>query len=166
MNTFRIREGIVGGIVAGMVMAMVAMLYALATQGDLLAPVKQMGALFFPADTGSVASVAAGLMLHMMTTAIFGVVFVLLARSLSIGDWPLVPGFGPIALAGMIYILIEWATAAFLILPAIDRPLLATFASVGGLVAHVMYGIVLGAWLYWRAAPTTVHVHTQQGNAA
>lgn len=154
MKTLRLREGILGGIAAGVVMAMVAMMYTLVDQGDLLAPVKQMGALLFPADSGSVISLIAGLMLHMMTAAIFGAVFVLLARSLST-----VTGFGPLAIAAMIYIVVEWAIAAFVVRPAVDRPLLATFATAGGFVAHAMYGLALAWWLVWRAAPATVQVH-------
>lgn len=163
MKTLRLREGILGGIAAGIVMAMVAMTYTLVDRGDLLAPLKQMGALLFPADSGSAASLIAGLMLHMMSAAIFGAVFVLLARSISV-----VAGFGPLAIAAMTYIVVEWALAAFLVLPVVGRPLLATFATVGGFVAHAMYGLALAWWLVWRAAPTAVHAHagTQQHRTA
>lgn len=163
MKTLRLREGIFGGIAAGIVMAMVAMMYTLVDRGDLLAPLKQMGALLFPADSGSAVSLIAGLMLHMMSAAILGAVFVLLARSISV-----VAGFGPLAIAAMTYIVVEWALAAFLVLPVVDRPLLATFATVGGFVAHAMYGLVLAWWLVWRTAPASVHAHagTQQHRTA
>lgn len=154
MKTLRLREGILGGIAAGIVMAMVAMTYTLVAEGDLLAPLKQMGALFFPADSGSAVSLIAGLMLHMMSAAIFGAVFVLLARSLS-----MTTGLLPLAIAAVAYIVVEWAVAAFAVLPAVDRPLLATFATAGGFAAHAMYGLALAWWLVWRAAPATVHVH-------
>ncbi|HZP94976.1 MAG TPA: hypothetical protein VFC31_01380 [Candidatus Limnocylindria bacterium] len=161
MKTLRLREGILGGVVAGVVMAMVAMTYTLIAQGDLLAPVKQMGALLFAADSGSPLSLIAGLMLHMMSAAVFGAVFVLLARAAIDNDWVLTAaGFWPLAVAAMSYIVIEWAVAAFVILPAIDRPLLTTFASIGGFVAHAMYGLVLAWWLVWRAAPVAVRVRT------
>jgi hypothetical protein len=161
MTTLRIREGIVGGLIAGMAMAMIAMLYTFATQNDLLAPLKQMGALFVPNDSGSAISLVAGLMLHMMASAVFGVVFLLIARSLLGALWLFAAaGFVPVAIAGMAYIVVEWAIASYLILPAIDRPLLPTFASVGGFVAHLMFGAILAAWLVWRAAPVTVHVHS------
>jgi hypothetical protein len=164
----QVREGILGGVAAGMVMAMVAMMYTLVTQGDLLAPVKQMAAVFFGADDGSLAAIMVGLMLHMMASAAFGLTFVVLARAALAGWTSSLVGFWPIAVTAMAFILVEWALAAFVILPAIDRPLLATFASIGGLVAHAMYGLVLAWWLIWRAAPATVHVHagSHQHNAA
>jgi hypothetical protein len=160
VNAFRFRDGIVGGLIGGMVMAMVAMGYGLVAEGDLLAPLKQMGGLFFPSDSGSIASLVAGLMLHMMTAAVFGVVFVALARAAGIGDFP-VPALGrwPVAAVGMMYILVEWVVASFLVLPVVDRPLLPTFASLGGIVAHAMYGVVLGWWVASRAEPVRVHVH-------
>lgn len=163
MKTLRLREGILGGIAAGIVMAMVAMMYTLVTQGDLLAPVKQMGALFFPTDSGSAVSLIAGLMLHMMSAAIFGATFVLLARNIST-----LTGFGALSLAAMTYIAVEWAVAAFVVLPAVDRPLIATFATVGGFVAHAMYGLALASWLVWRTAPATsaAHAGTHQRRTA
>lgn len=155
MARLRLREGILGGIAAGIVMAMVAMMYALVAEGDLLAPVKQMGALFFPNDSGSAISIVAGLMLHMMAGAAFGAIFVLLVRGVAGGVLGGRPTFGSIALAGMVFIVVEWAIASFGVLPLVDRPLLPTFASVGGFVAHLMYGIVLAWWLVSRSENAT-----------
>lgn len=135
-----IRGGAIGGFLAGVVMAMVAMLYTLVAQGDLLAPLKQMGATFFAADPASAASLLAGMMLHVITAIALGVVFALVARGR-------LDGAGPLVVGGMAFIAVEWAVASFLVLPAIDKPLLTTFASVGGVVAHAMYGVVLGLWL-------------------
>jgi hypothetical protein len=156
MRTLRLREGAFGGIVAGAVMAMVAMMYALAAEGDLLAPLKQMGALFFPGDAASAISMLAGMMLHAMTAAVFGIAFTLVARRLVTANLVLSTiGFWPLAIAGMVFIVTEWLIASFLILPLVDRPLLATFATIGGLAAHLMFGIVLAGWLAWRSAPAT-----------
>lgn len=142
-------QGALGGLIAGMVMAMVAMLYTLIAQGDLLAPLKQMGATFFPTDSGSPASLVAGLVLHMMMSIAFGVVFALIAKD-RIG------GFGRLALAGMVFIAVEWAIARFVVLPAVDRPLVETFGASGGILAHLMFGIVLGGWLAWKSVPSTI----------
>ncbi len=135
-----IRRGAVGGFVAGVVMAMVAMVYTLSAQGDLLAPLKQMGGTFFAADPASAVSLLVGMMLHVMTAIALGVVFALAARDR-------LDSAGPLVLGGMVFTAIEWAVASFLVLPAIDKPLLTTFASVGGIVAHATYGVVLGLWL-------------------
>lgn len=168
MSGLRLREGILGGLAAGIVMAMVAMMYALVAENDLLAPVKQMGALFFPNDSGSAISIVAGLMLHMMVGAAFGAIFVLLVRGVAGGALGDRPGFWTVAFAGMVFIVVEWAIASFGILPVVDRPLLATFASVGGFVAHLMYGVVLAWWLVARSANATetVPVGAQQHRTA
>lgn len=140
MNEQWIKEGGIGGIVAGMVMAMVAMMYTLIAQADLFAPIKQIGALFFPSDSASAASVLVGTALHMMTAAGFGVAFALLVRGR-------IAGITPLAAVATVFALLEWLVASYLILPTIDTALLTTFASAGGFVAHAMYGVVLGLWL-------------------
>lgn len=84
----------------------------------------------------------------MMLSIAFGIVFALIAQD-RIG------GFGPLVLAGMIFIAAEWAIARFVVLPVIDRPLVATFGASGGVLAHLMFGIVLGGWLAWKAVPST-----------
>ncbi len=144
-----VRHGAIGGLIGGMVMAMVAMLYTLVAQGDLLAPLKQMGATFFRSDSGSAGSLVAGLMLHMMMSVLFGIVFALSVRGRA-------TGFGPLILAGMIFIGVEWAIARFVVLPVVDAPLVATFGAVGGIIAHAMYGAVLGLWLAWKISTDSV----------
>jgi hypothetical protein len=111
----------------------------------------------------------AGMMLHVMTAVVFGVAFVLVARRTVAANLALAtPGFWPLAIAGMAFIVAEWLVASFLILPLVDRPLLATFASIGGLAAHLMFGIVLAGWLAWRSAPAAILVRSssQQRGAA
>lgn len=144
-----VRHGAIGGLIGGIVMAMVAMLYTLVAQGDLLAPLKQMGATFFTSDPGSAGSLIAGLMLHMMMSVIFGIVFALMVKGRA-------AGFGPLVVAGMIFIAVEWAIARFVVLPVVDPPLVVTFGAVGGIIAHAMYGAVLGLWLAWKVSPRAV----------
>jgi hypothetical protein len=140
-----VRQGALGGLIAGIVMAMVAMMYTLVAQSDLLAPLKQMGATFFPSDSGSGMSLLAGLMLHMVMSITFGIVFALIVVGRA-------SGYGPLAVAGVVYVAVEWAIARFVVLPAVDPALVTTFGATGGIVAHVMFGIVLGGWLAWRLA--------------
>ncbi|GAC1485740.1 MAG: hypothetical protein NVS1B1_00260 [Candidatus Limnocylindrales bacterium] len=135
-----VRHGAIGGLVGGLVMAMVAMLYTLFAQDDLLAPLKQMGATFFRYESGSLGSMITGLMLHMMMSVVFGIVFALIVKGRA-------TGFGSLIGAGMIFIAVEWAISRFIVLPVVDQPLVATFGATGGIVAHAMYGAVLGLWL-------------------
>jgi hypothetical protein len=140
-----VRQGALGGLIAGIVMAMVAMMYTLVAQNDVLAPLKQMGATFFPLDSGSGISLLAGLMLHMVMSIIFGIAFALIVVNRA-------SGYAPLVIAGVIYVASEWAIARFVVLPVLDPPLVTTFGAIGGIVAHMMFGIVLGAWLAWRLA--------------
>jgi hypothetical protein len=140
-----VRQGALGGLIAGIVMAMVAMMYTLFAQGDLLAPLAQMGATFFSATSGSGISLLAGLMLHMVMSIILGIVFALVVVGRA-------SGYGPLVSAGIVYIAFEWAIARFIVLPVVDPPLVNTFGGIGGIVAHMMFGITLGAWLGWRFA--------------
>jgi hypothetical protein len=140
-----VRQGALGGLIAGIVMAMVAMMYTLVAQNDVLAPLKQMGATFFPRDSGSGISLLAGLMLHMVMSIIFGIAFALIVVNRA-------SGYAPLVIAGVIYVAFEWAIARFVVLPVLDPPLVTTFGAIGGIVAHMMFGIVLGAWLAWRLA--------------
>jgi hypothetical protein len=140
-----VRQGALGGLIAGIVMAMVAMMYTLVAQNDVLAPLKQMGATFFPLDSGSGISLLAGLMLHMVMSIIFGIAFALIVVNRA-------SGYAPLVIAGVIYVAFEWAIARFVVLPVLDPPLVTTFGAIGGIVAHMMFGIVLGAWLAWRLA--------------
>jgi hypothetical protein len=140
-----VRQGALGGLIAGIVMAMVAMMYTLVAQNDVLAPLKQMGATFFPLDSGSGISLLAGLMLHMVMSIIFGIAFALIVVNRA-------SGYAPLVITGVIYVAFEWAIARFVVLPVLDPPLVTTFGAIGGIVAHMMFGIVLGAWLAWRLA--------------
>lgn len=135
-----VTQGALGGLIAGIVMAMVAMLYTLVAQGDLLAPLEQMGATFFPASSGSALSMLAGAMLHMMMSVLLGIVFAFLVRGRAAGRLQLV-------VAGMAFILVEWAVARFIVLPIVDAPLVATFGASGGIIAHLMFGVVIATWL-------------------
>jgi len=140
------QQGALGGLVGGIVMAMVAMMYTLVAQGDLLAPLKQMGATFFSGDPGSFVSMLAGLMLHMMMSVVFGIVFALIIQGRT-------SGVVPLAIGGMVFSVAEWAIAITAVLPSLDKALLPTFGSVGGIVAHLMFGAVLGVWLARTVAP-------------
>ena len=65
-------------------------------------------------------------------------------------------GSGPLIVAGVIFIAVEWAIARFVVLPVVDQPLVATFGAIGGIIAHAMYGAVLGLWLAWKIGTDAV----------
>lgn len=92
-----------------------------------------------------VVAIVVGLMLHMMNSAIFGVIFALVLGSafrqgLSGGRW---------VIAGMVWALILFAVNQFIVLPIIDPALAQGAGSVAlwWFLSHLMYGGLLGAVL-------------------
>ena len=144
-----IKHGIVGGIIAGLVFAMADMILAVIVMGaPFYAPLQMIGAIVLGPQTmeaGYPLAQAAGvaIVLHMMLSALYGVVFVYLlalVRQLSASTPALL-------VIGSIFGLALWV-ANFLIVAPIAFP---WFAMVDqfwlGFVAHTFFfGTVIGAY--------------------
>lgn len=81
-------------------------------------------------------SIVLGLIVHMMVSAVIGIIFVMIWRTIRGSK-------GAEVLAGLIYGLILWAVMTFILLPIVGSPM----AKVTGgwfFAAHLMFGIVLG----------------------
>lgn len=107
--------GLVAGLVAGVAMAMVAMIRAGVTGMGFWLPPKQIAATLFGVDAliGGAGVIVTGLMIHMMTSAIFGVVFGLIGGG-RIFAW------AAMAL-GFLYGVIIWAGMTFIGLPVVNE---------------------------------------------
>lgn len=81
-----------------------------------------------------------GMLLHLATGGIYGILFSLGYRLLGRSG-----RFLPYA-AGVAYGLLLWLLARFLLLPIADSPLL-TVSQVDFLLAHLVYGLSAGHWL-------------------
>ena len=155
-------------MIAGAAMAMFAMVASVTYQHHgFFTPLLHISALFGSPDAMmrsgmeamagnkfwfSAGPAALGLLIHMMTGAMFGIGFALLARRLS--RTLLVP-------AGVVYGLAVFVVSAFVGLPVAAKitgsgATISDMASMVGYatfaVEHVMFGLVLGA-LALRAAP-------------
>jgi uncharacterized membrane protein YagU involved in acid resistance len=89
-------------------------------------------------------AVMAGLMGHMMNSAILSLVFALL----------LAPRFkSPVslALAGMIYGAVIYVAMALAVVPLVD-PVMANLNAGVFFLGHLMWGVALGGLTYWTAA--------------
>lgn len=127
----------VDGLLAGFggAVAMMVVLFAL---GWLRAtPPVQILRLFDATGNGSA---LLGLLLHLSTGGLYGILFGLGYRLLDRRG-----GFLPYA-AGMAYGLLLWFLARFLLLPVAGSPLLA-LSQVDFLLAHLAYGLSTGRWL-------------------
>ena len=167
VKTIVLRGG-VGGMVAGAVMAMFAMVVAVTYQHHgFFTPLFHISALFGSPDAMmrsameamagnkfwfSAGPAALGLLIHMMTGAMFGIGFAFLARRLP--RTMLVP-------AGAMYGLAVFVVSAFVGLPVAAKitgsgTTISDMASMVGYatfaVEHVMFGLVLGV-LALRTAP-------------
>jgi hypothetical protein len=142
-----VRWGAIAGLIGGVVMAMLMMMVTAVSGMGFLAPLYAIAATFNPSwamTTGfALAPILVGLMLHMMNSVIFGLLFTLLLR----GIWQ--RGLAlPVALvAGMVWGALLLAVNQLIILPALDRPLVTATSGIFGwwLIAHLMFGVVLGA---------------------
>jgi hypothetical protein len=126
-------EGLLNGIVGGLVMAITLTIFSL-INGD------EPAALFSRFATGDNVSPAAGALLHLAVSGVYGMVFGVIALKFSfVQRW--LPRFG--SLIGLGYGLILWAAGSFILLPATGSRLLLIPSLFFG-VAHLVYGIVLG----------------------
>lgn|SRR5487761_2008091 len=141
-----IRWGMIAGLVAGMVMAMFMMIVSALTGMRFLAPLYAIAATFntsWAMSKGFVLTpILVGLMLHMVNSALFGMIFTLLAR-LAIPRTLALPGG---AMVGMLWGIVLLVINQYLVLPLFDAPMATATSSIfpWWVVGHLMYGVVLG----------------------
>ena len=128
-------DGLLRGVAAGLVMAAVLVLIGLLAQ----LPLQLVLSRFDP--TGA-QSAATGLLAHLATAGIYGLIFALLTAPVTgrVG--------GRMVLAGALYGLALWGVSRGLMASDLGAPL-RIFPAWGWFAAHVAYGAVLG-WLMGR----------------
>lgn len=124
--------GVVGGVVFGVLMAMMGML-------------PMVGMLI------GVNNAVVGFAVHLVNSAVIGIVFGVLA-------WPLAGKIGPLLGAGVVYGVVWWVLGALLIMPlwlsvTADPMMRDMVFHIGtdqwwSLLGHVLYGLVTAAVLY------------------
>jgi uncharacterized membrane protein YagU involved in acid resistance len=140
--------GAIAGLIAGVVMAMWAMIVAAVMGVGLLAPPQMIAEPFFGPyrmGTFSAAAFVVGLMVHMMFSAVFGVIFALI--------WQRIARGGVVAvLGGMVYGVIVWAVMGYVVSPIVGAHITQEMPTWAWIVAHLMFGVVLGVWPVLRSA--------------
>lgn len=158
-------RGAVAGIVGGLAMMMFAMMYSLAVGKGFFTPgyhiasfvvgpqamMNAMESAFYLAPGAFLLGAA----IHMMTGALYGVIFALIAWRLRLH------GAGAVVV-GMLYGLAIVVLMSLVVLPLFPQEEMQNMAAMFGwvpfTVEHAMYGLVLGAWVAWRpehVAPRT-----------
>lgn len=132
-------------------MAMWAMVVAMVTGMGFWRPVQLIAAAWLGPQAmmnASVSVILVGLMTHMMVGALLGTMGLVILRMVRIP-------VGPVRLVwGMLFGLVVWIINQFVILPVVD-PMLATHMTPWAFaVGHLMFGVVLAAFLRGRRPRT------------
>lgn len=141
--------GILAGVVAGLVMAMYAMaasawmsqgfftpLYGIAS--PLIGP-KEMETSMMQGVYINLGPALAGAMIHMMWSALYGVIFGLI--------WSQIRGTAALAAgAGAAYGLAVAGLMAFVVLPIVGAGAMPAMIGLSFVIEHVLFGLLLGLW--------------------
>jgi len=148
MRSSLIVPGAIAGLIAGIVMAMWAMVVAAVMGAGLLAPPQMIAEpLFGPVQMGAFnpGAFIVGLMLHMMFSVVFGIAFALI--------WQRIAQGGLVAiLGGMMYGVVIWVVMGYVVGPIVGSHIAQEMPLWAWLVAHLMFGVVLGTWPILRPA--------------
>lgn len=129
-------DGLIAGLIAGVGMALYLVLASLLTGAG---PLTTLG-LFDPARAGNGVT---GMLAHLAVSAIYGAIFALLLKGLG----QIRPSLFSVSwAAGVVYGLLLFGLAWWLMLPAVNAPLL-QIPSLHFALGHVVYGLLLGYWL-------------------
>ena len=80
-----------------------------------------------------------GLVLHMMGSAFWGIIFGLIARGLHLSGAAAV-------ISGLIYGLVVMLIMAYIVVPIVGAPNLLQMVGWSFLISHLLYGLPLGLW--------------------
>lgn len=140
--------GAIAGLAGGLAMAIVGAIISLTIGGDIWLESKQIAAAVYgPAlaapgfDAGPV---LVGTLLHFAASAAFGAIFGIVMRRVL----RLTSDFGTMVLAGLIYGMLLWLLAFFVVLPLFNPTLLETYAP-SFIIQHIVYGMVTGLVYTW-----------------
>jgi hypothetical protein len=136
------------GLAGGVLMAAWLVVSAAAAGVSPLGPLRRIGLTFLGPEAveGDPAVLAFGIFLHLVVSALLGIVF----------TWILPAGFpwGSAAVVGLGFAWVVMAFATSLVLPAVNPALRAQMPALGGswVLAHAVYGLAIGAGPRLRAA--------------
>ncbi|MBI4308100.1 MAG: hypothetical protein HY684_04775 [Chloroflexi bacterium] len=143
--------GVVAGLIAGMVMAIVVMMVTAFSGMGLFAGPEMIGQTLLRGQSGAGVTVV-GLMVHMMNSAIFGIIWGLIWRGIAKAG-------GTAVIGGVVYGLVIWLVMTYAVLPILSSPVPGPILPVAWAMAHLMFGLVLGLWPALQSRPFTALSH-------
>jgi hypothetical protein len=139
MDRQALRSGALGGMAGGAMMAMWSMLVLWLTGVGFWTPLNLIAhTLWRGAPLGATFSwggLVLGMVVHMMMAALLGMVFAVLASRLPAGR-------AAVLGAGMVYGVVVWLLAQYVIWPLVDAAAAQAFTPWVFAVGHVLYGMV------------------------
>jgi len=141
--------GAIAGLAGGVAMAVVAALLSASMGQDIWHEPKRIAAIVYGPTALAAAGfdlgpVLLGSLLHLFVSALLGAIFGIVTRR-----WlHLTSDFGTPVMAGLVYGLLIWMAAYFVVLPLFDPALLEVYPPAF-IIQHVTYGIVLGLVYMW-----------------
>ena len=141
--------GAIAGLAGGVAMAIVAALLSASMGQDIWHEPKRIAVIVYgPAalispgfDPGPV---LVGSLIHLLVAALLGAIFGIVTRR-----WlHLTSDFGTPVMAGLVYGLLIWMAAYFVVLPLLNPALLEVYTPAF-IIQHVVYGVVLGLVYMW-----------------
>jgi len=141
--------GAIAGLAGGVAMAVVAALLSASMGQDIWHESKRIAAIVYgpAALTGpgfDLGPVLVGTLIHLLVSAILGALFGIVTRRLL----HLTSDFGTPVMAGLVYGLLIWMVAYFVVLPVLNPALLDVYTPAF-IIQHVTYGVVLGLVYMW-----------------
>ena len=140
--------GAIAGLAGGVAMAVVAALLSASMGQDIWHEPKRIAAIVYgPAALAAgfdLGPVLLGTLLHLLVSALLGAVFGIVTRR----GLHLTSDFGTPIMAGLVYGLLIWMAAYFVVLPLFNPALLEVYPPAF-IIQHVAYGVVLGTVYMW-----------------
>lgn len=139
--------GAIAGLGGGAAMMVVAAMLSVATGQDMWREPREIAAPFLGGVANGAAAVLLGTILHFLTSGLLGAAFGILSRRVL----RLPSDYGVPVLGGMLYGLLIWALAYFVVVPVLNPALLDTYGP-SFVIQHLVYGMVTGL-LYSQLRP-------------
>jgi len=132
--------GAIAGLGGGLAMIVAAALVSAGMGHDVWREPREIAMTFFgaAAQSGWV-PIAVGTIVHFIVAALFGAIFGIVSRRLL----HLPSDYGAQVLSGLIYGMLLWMLAYFVVLPIVNPALLDTYAP-SFIIQHLVYGVVTG----------------------
>ncbi len=136
--------GVLSGMMAGGVMAIFLAMASASRGREMVAPIRMIAATVYGEQAlqgpARFPILLTGLMIHFMTAALFGLIWVALLGRTS---------YPAAILGGAVYGLFIWAVQEYAILPAINKPLARRMDPGLFAAAHLLFGAMLGFYPFF-----------------